>query len=225
MLQRNFQKKVFLEINHSCWLSQLFDFLFIFIFSKMAQHQMSTREERRRRVENGVPDHAKALTVDNCGFDRSRRAVEDFFDRRTPAPTRRAVLHAGARFENFLQLKTDAGLDYSINEKLLIEFFESYLWYLIHPRTHVCVFDCGSFFPIVAYTKRFIYLKYAVDLGPCRELNRLLKKETFGHQPTKKEIFTLEELTKFVERKPQDGGERQESLLVLCSFFWFGTIC
>ena len=86
----------------------------------------------------------------------------------------------------------------------------------------MCVFDAGSFFPIVTYTKRFIYLKYAIDLGPCRDLNRLLKKETFGHEPVKKEIFTLDELTRFVERKPQDGGERQESLLALCSFFGLG---
>ena len=70
--------------------------------------------------------------------------------------------------------------------------------------------------------KKYVYLKYSVDLGPCRDLNKILKREVFGYEPSKKSTFTLAELGSFVERAEQDGKGRQESLIALFSFYGLG---
>ena len=84
------------------------------------------------------------------------------------------------------------------------------------------MFQKGSFFPVVSSAKCWIDLKYTVDLGPCRELNGLMKKDTFDYQATKKLTFTLGELTLWIKQHPKNPGEIQETLLALFSFFGFG---
>ena len=108
--------------------------------------------------------------------------------------------------------------DYMINEALLVEFYQKYLYVLSH-RNGDCVYSLSSFFPVISLVKRYILCKYAIDFPETRQLNRILKGETAGYQPNKKNVFTLEEMKQYLSRGIMNGEDLQDSLLALFAFF------
>ena len=177
-----------------------------------------TRATNHRTVQNPIEDTTKTFTVANCGFDPDRQAVQLFLEE--PTTTKKAVFLTGARFEHFLQCKKDADVDYTISEGLLQKYYKSYLWVLSNSKG--CVYNLGSFFPVISSTKKFIYLKYVIDLGDCPELNQIIKKECEKHKPTKKATFEFEKIKQYVKHLGQDPGDRQESLIALINLFGLG---
>ena len=79
-------------------------------------------------------------------------------------------------------------------------------------------FRDGSFFPTISLTKKYIYLKYAIDTDNTKDLNRLLKRDSYNHEE-EAQTFTFEELERFIGRGDQDPREIQTSLIAIISFF------
>ena len=125
----------------------------------MSNSKVEVVEERKRKrpsrsVPNPVFDVPRPLEWKDFGFDESRKCVLDVLN--GPASTRKSLLYAATRFENFLERKKRGGFDFVLGEALLIEYYEHFLYCLTNPRTNACVYEVGSFFPVMSLTKVYL---------------------------------------------------------------------
>jgi hypothetical protein len=123
-------------------------------------------------------------------------------------------LNANSRFYAFLSKHKSANID----EMLLIKYYEDFVYRLTNPATGNCVWGPGSFFNILSHAKRYLLLRYQVCF-PTKILSSMLKEATKTYRPKKSQIFTAEEIQRYLEREGQDPAERQKSLMVITAFF------
>ena len=107
------------------------------------------------------------------------------------------------------------------------DYFENYLIpmcdYVTDGVGH-CILDWGSMFPQVSYVKRYINLVYYIDVGECKNLNRILKQHLKAYTAIKATVFQVKTLIDFItcETNYKDMGFHQDKLIAAFAFFGLG---
>jgi hypothetical protein len=128
-----------------------------------------------------------------------------------------AFLTCNSRFHVFLKQQKNLRID----EALLIQYYEEFVFRLTHRDSGTCVWGPGSFFSVLSHAKRYLLLRYEICF-PTKVLSSMLKKAKKHHKPKKSLIFTSEEIAKYLSREQKNGGDFQKSLIVAIAFFGLG---
>lgn len=184
--------------------------------AEATQTVVSGVKRTARIVPNPLLVSVLKLSWNDLHLDQTKQAVVSL--KHGPRSTLESFIWAASRFECFLGLKRGQEGDVVFSEGLLVEFFEEFL-YRLSDQNGRCLLDVGSFFPQMSLVKKYVLLRYSVNVGDCKELNSKLKAKTKGYCPQKKRVFTPEQMFEWCARANQDLGDQQKTLIAICSFF------
>jgi hypothetical protein len=103
-------------------------------------------------------------------------------------------------------LRKEKIVDLTFNESLLLEFVDDFLWVLADSNSK-CLLDLGLFFPSISHVKKYLLLRYGVNIGDCLDLTSLLKSRTKTYQPRKVQVFTSDQIIEWSIRPNQNSCE------------------
>ena len=183
----------------------------------------SSASSKKLPVTNPVILDIKKREFDDLGLDPTRQSVIDL--KNGPKSTLDAFLFAASRFEAYLSWRKekDSSLEITFSQATLMDFFDQFLRNLCEPGSLTPVIGPGSYWSVMSLVKRYIFLRYHVDLFDSKELNRHISIVTKSHKPKKRDIFTFAELERFVLNTPHmNPCDLQEKLIAVISFYLLG---
>jgi hypothetical protein len=128
--------------------------------------------------------------------------------------TLKGFLTCNSRFHAFLKQQKNL----KINEALLIQYYEEFVFRLTNEKTGICVWGPGSFFCVLSHAKRYLLLRYEACFA-TKVLSSMLKTAKKNHRPKKSQIFTTQDITDYLSREHTNAGDFQKSLIVAMAFF------
>lgn len=173
-----------------------------------------------RTIFNPINLTISKLNFKDLGLDEKKQTVADII--LGSQSTRDSFLIAASRFEAFLKWRANAKPGNPvIDETLLIEFVDEFLLNLCNGG--VPILGLGSFWPTVSHVKRYILLRYLIDLSVSKQLNRHLKMRTKMHKPKKRATFTFAELEDYVLNTAHENiCDLQDKIIAIFSFYLLG---
>ena len=108
-------------------------------------------------------------------------------------------------------------------EDLLIQYVEEYLD-LLCDQNSWAVIGYGSLFPEISHVKKYLRIRFGVDLAQMRVLNCLLSRLAKDHKPQQAATFTAMQVECFLTCKGFSSSLPDIQQTLVCALAYYGLL-